>query len=88
MRDNASFVIDEGSTNVYADLGFPDASAMLRKAQIVSEISRTIKAGRWTQKAVAAVLQIDSSEVSRITRGQFRDISEVRLREWASRLTN
>jgi len=88
MSDNASFVIDEGSTNVYADLGFPDASAMLRKAQIVSEISRTIKAGRWTQKAVAAVLQIDSSEVSRITRGQFRDISEVRLREWAARLTN
>jgi predicted XRE-type DNA-binding protein len=88
MSDNASFVIDEGSTNVYADLGFPDATAMLRKAQIVSEMSRTIKARRWTQEAVAAVLQIDSSEVSRITRGQFRNISEVRLREWAARLTN
>lgn len=88
MSDNASFVIDEGSTNVYADLGFPDATAMLRKAQIVSEMSRTIKARRWTQEAVAAVLQIDSSEVSRITRGQFRNICEVRLREWAARLTN
>lgn len=88
MSDNAGHVIEEGSTNVYADLGFPDASAMLRKAQIVSKMSRTIKARRWTQEAVAAVLQIDSSEVSRITRGQFRSISEVQLREWAARLTH
>jgi predicted XRE-type DNA-binding protein len=88
MSDNTSFVIEEGSTNVYADLGFPDASAMLRKAQIVSEMSHTIKTRRWTQEAVAAELQIDSSEVSRITRGKFRDISEVRLRELAARLNN
>lgn len=88
MSDNAGHVIEEGSANVYADLGFPDASAMLRKSQIVSEMSRTIKARRWTQEAVAAVLQIDGSEVSRITRGQFRNISKVRLREWAARLNN
>jgi len=88
MSDNAGHVIEEGSTNVYADLGFPDASAMLRKSQIVSEMSRTIKARRWTQEAVAAVLQIDSSEVSRNTCGQFRNISEVRLREWAARMNN
>lgn len=35
MSDDAGHAIEEGSTNVYADLGYPDAAAMLRKAQIV-----------------------------------------------------
>lgn len=46
MSDNAGLAIEKGSTNIYADLGFPDPHAMLRKAQIVSEMSRTIKARR------------------------------------------
>lgn len=78
--------IEEGSTNVYADLGYPDAEAMLRKSQIVSAMSRTIKTRRLNPEAVAAVLQIEQSEVSRITRGQFRSISEAQLREWAANL--
>lgn len=86
MSDDAGHAIEEGSTNVYADLGYPDAAAMLRKAQIVGEMSRTIKTRRWTPEAVATVLQIDKSEVSRITRGQFRGVSEAQLREWAARL--
>jgi len=90
MSDDAGQAIDpaieEGSTNVYADLGYPDAEAMLRKSQIVSAMSRTIKTRRWTQEAVAAVLQIDKSEVSRITRGQFRSFTEAQLREWTARL--
>jgi predicted XRE-type DNA-binding protein len=88
MSDDAGQAIDhaleEGSTNVYADLGYPDAEAMLRKSQIVSAMSHTIKTRRLTLETVAAVLQIDKSEVSRITRGQFRSISEAQLREWAS----
>lgn len=90
MSDDAGQAIDpaieEGSANVYADLGYPDAEAMLRKSQIVSAMARTIKTRRWTQETVAAVLQIDKSEVSRITRGQFRSISEAQLREWAANL--
>lgn len=90
MSDDAgqaiSPALEEGSTNVYVDLGYPDAEAMLRKSQIVSAMSRTIKTRRWTQEAVAAVLQIDKSEVSRITRGQFRSITEAQLREWTARL--
>lgn len=86
MSDNAGLAIEKGSTNIYADLGFPDPHAMLRKAQIVSEMSRTIKARRWTPEAVAAVLQIDSAEVTRITRGQFRHVSEVQLLEWTEQL--
>jgi hypothetical protein len=31
---------EPGSTNVYADLDFPDADEMLRKAQLATEIGR------------------------------------------------
>lgn len=86
MSDNAGLAIETDSTNVYADLGYPDASAMLGKAQIVSEMCRTIKARHWNPEEVAAVLQVDSAEVSRITRGQFRNVSEVQLHEWAGQL--
>lgn len=88
MNDDADVSIETGSTNVYADLGFPDAAAMLRKSQTVSEMCRTIKTRGWTLETAATELQLDKSELYRITRGQFRSFSEAQLREWATRLTN
>ena len=35
-------LIEIGSRNVYADLGFPDADEMLVKAQLVNKISEII----------------------------------------------
>lgn len=41
--------IEEGSDNVYADLGLPDADEMLIKAQLATKISEIIKAKRLNQ---------------------------------------
>ena len=86
MTRNTEITIEEGSTNVYADLGYADAAEMQRKSQLAAEIARAIKARRLTQQDAAELLGIDQSKVSRITRGQFRGVSEAKLLELVTKL--
>ena len=86
MGRHPEITIEEGSTNVYADLGYADAAEMQRKSQLAAEIARAIRARRLTQEAAAALLGIDQSKVSRITRGQFRGVSEAKMLELVAKL--
>ena len=86
MRVIDGISIEDGSTNVYADLGRPDAEEMQRKASIAREISRVIEARSLTQQAAGALLGIDQARISRITRGQFRGISETLMLELLAKL--
>ena len=43
----------QGSMNVYADLGYPDAEEMLIKAQLVAQIHSANKTRGWTQQEAA-----------------------------------
>ena len=78
MRQRDEVTIEEGSTNVYADLGYADAAEMQGKSQLAGEIARAIKARRLTQDAAAALLGIDQSKISRITPGS---VSRRRFRQ-------
>ena len=86
MNRQPGVTIEEGSTNIYADLRYADAAQMQRKSQLAAEIARAIKARRLTQEAAAALLGIDQSKVSRITRGQFRGVSEAKMLELVAKL--
>ena len=86
MTRKTDIAIQEGSINVYADLGYADAAEMQRKAQLAAEIARAIKARHLTQNDAAVLLGIDQSKVSRITRGQFRGVSEAKLLELVTKL--
>ena len=86
MSRRSEIKIEEGSSNVYADLGYADADEMQRKAQLAAEIARAIKARRLTQEGAATLLGIDQSKVSRITRGQFRGVSEAKLLDLVTKL--
>ena len=86
MGRDSEITIEVGTTNVYADLGYTDAAEMQRKSQLAAEIARAIKARHLTQEGAAALLGIDQSKVSRITRGQFRGVSEAKLLELVARL--
>ena len=86
MTRNTEITIEEGSANVYADLGYADAAEMQRKSQLAALIARAIKARRLTQQDAAELLGIDQSKVSRITLGQFRGVSEVKLLELVTKL--
>jgi len=66
---------ERGSTNVYADLGFPNADEMLAKAQVATRIGEVIKRRRLTVVEAAKHLGLPFSELLGLQRGQFRDIS-------------
>lgn len=76
----------QGSMNVYADLGYPDAEEMLIKAQLVAQIHSAIKTRGWTQQEAAKVLGLSQPKLSSMLRGQFRGISEAKLMACLSRL--
>ena len=72
----------KGSGNVYADLGIPGADEMLVKAQLAMKIGEIIKGRGWTQQQAASVLDMTQPKLSKLLRGQFRGISEVKMMEW------
>ena len=71
--------IHEGSGNVYADLGYPDAEEMLIKARLVLKISEIVRSKGLTQVETAKVLGLTQPKVSALFRGQFRGVSERKL---------
>lgn len=86
MSREKAIEIETGSGNVYADLGYEHAAEMQRKSQLAAEIARVIAERQLTQTAAAKLLGIDQAKVSRITRGQFRGVSESKLLELVTRL--
>ena len=78
--------IQTGSDNVYADLGYTDAAEMQRKSMLAHEIAKSIKARKMTQEAAAQLLGIDQAKISKITRGQFRGVSEAKMLELIAKL--
>lgn len=70
---------EQGSGNVYADLGYPDAEDMFVKAQLVTKIAEIIRQRRLTQVQAAKLLRLTQPKISRLLRGEFRGVSERRL---------
>jgi predicted XRE-type DNA-binding protein len=79
-------LIEIGSRNVYADLGFPDADEMLVKAQLVNKISEIIAERGYSQTEAARHLGLPQPKLSKLVRGQFRGISERKLMDCLTRL--
>jgi predicted XRE-type DNA-binding protein len=77
--------IKEG-VNVYADLGFKDAGRMLVKAQLVVKIAEILRQRGWSQQQAAKILGMTQPKLSRMLRGQFRGISEMKMMDCLVRL--
>jgi predicted XRE-type DNA-binding protein len=77
--------VDEGM-NVYADLGFPDAEEMMVKAQLVVQIAGILRQRGWSQQQAAKVLGLTQPKLSKMLRGQFRGISEMKMMDCLVRL--
>src|SRR3989442_15289715 len=71
--------VQAGSGNVYADIGVPDAEAMLIKAHLVTKIAELIKRKSLTQTQAAHLLGLPQPKVSALLRGNFRGLSERRF---------
>ncbi|MGA3264518.1 MAG: helix-turn-helix transcriptional regulator [Terracidiphilus sp.] len=77
--------VEEGM-NVYADLGFKDAGEMLVKAQLVVKIAEILRQRGWSQQQAAQVLGLTQPKLSKMLRGQFRGISEMKMMDCLVRL--
>lgn len=78
--------IKQGSSNVYADLGVPDAGEMRVKAQLAAEIGTLLKARQLTQVQAAEILGLSQPKLSEMLRGKFRGISESKMIDCLGRL--
>jgi predicted XRE-type DNA-binding protein len=72
-------LIERGSGNVFADLGFENADEMLAKAQLVHAISTAMEATGVTQTEIADRIGIDQAKVSKLLRGITDGFSSDRL---------
>ena len=78
--------IEKGSANIYEDLGLPDAAEMQVKATLAAKIGEIIKHRHLTQTQAAEILCMPQPKLSGMLRGQFRGISEAKMRECLNRL--
>lgn len=85
-EDPQDTVVVRGTENVFADLGYADADTHLLKAGLVSRIHDVVLDQKLTQSAAARLMGISQPDVSRLLRGQFRDISVERLMRMLTKL--
>ena len=71
--------IEEGSGNVFADLGLADAEELEGKAQLAHRIGEIIRGRHLTQAEAADVLGATQPIVSNLMNGQLHGFSLERL---------
>ena len=81
--------VEEGSGNVFTDLGFGDEEAKeeLLKAELGAEVFRILECRKLTQTRAAQILGVKQPEVSRLKSGKFSYYSVERLIRFSNRLT-
>ena len=75
----AEHKIEEGSGNVFADLGLQDAEEFESKAQLAHRIGEIVRGRHLTQAEAAEVLGATQPMVSRLLNGQLHGFSLERL---------
>jgi predicted XRE-type DNA-binding protein len=81
-----STYVTEGSGNVFADLGFPNAGQELMKARLTLQIYRIIKERGITQTEAGKILGIPQPHVSALARNRSGNFSVGRLIDFLTAL--
>jgi len=72
--------------SAYEELGFADAGEMLVKAKLVVKIAEILRERGWSQQEAARVLGMTQPKLSKMLRGQFRGVSEIKMMDCLVRL--
>ena len=84
MSDDTS--IRRGTKNLFADLGYADPETHLLKAGLVTKIRAIISENSMTQTQAAQRIGMGQPDLSRVLRGQFREVSVERLMRMLTKL--
>ena len=72
--------------SAYEELRFRNADEMFLKAQLAVKIAETLHKRGWSQQEAAKVLGMTQPKLSKMLRGQFRGISEIKMMDCLVRL--
>jgi predicted XRE-type DNA-binding protein len=86
MKKRTTIRVEEGSGNIFADLGFANPEQEQLKARLILQIYRTIKERDLTQAQAGELLGIKQPHVSSLMRGQSGAFSVERLMEFLTAL--
>src|SRR5437899_11736505 len=78
--------IEEGSGNVFADLGLKDADELFARAQIGYCVHKIVKARKLKQQEIAKLLGIAQPEVSHLMNGHYSRFTTDKLLDFLKRL--
>jgi predicted XRE-type DNA-binding protein len=86
MTEDSDTGIRRGSGNIFADLAYADPDTHLLKAQLVSRMHDIMRDRKLTQTEAAGIIKISQPDISRLLKGQFRDVSVERIMRMLIRL--
>jgi predicted XRE-type DNA-binding protein len=76
----------EGSGNVFADLGLADAGELFTRAQIGAHIFKVLDAQDLKQREISALLGVPQGEVSHLMNGHYNRFTTDKLLDFLKRL--
>lgn len=79
--------IEQGSGNVYADLGYPDAEEMLVKGELVHQIQQAIDSQGLTLQQGAEKINVEEAWLSNMLDGKFRSIDASTIMKYLEQFT-
>jgi predicted XRE-type DNA-binding protein len=77
---------EEGSGNVFADLGLADAGELFARAQIGMHVSKVLEAQDLKQREISALLGVPQGEVSHLMNGHYNRFTTDKLLDFLKRL--
>ena len=83
---NKKIKFEEGSGNVFADLGFKDSDELFARAQIGFCVHKIVKDQNLKQREISAVLGIAQSDVSHLMNGHYSRFTTDKLLDFLKRL--
>jgi predicted XRE-type DNA-binding protein len=79
-------VYEDGSENVFADIGVRDPEDSLVRAKLAKQIVEIIEKKGLRQSEIADILGVDQSKVSKLVRGRISGFTSDRLLRFLNRL--
>src|SRR5208337_3778303 len=87
MNDNIREIeFEEGSGNVFADLGLKDADELFARAQLGFHVHKILKDKGLKQKEIASLLGIAQPDVSHLMNGHFSRFTTDKLFDFLKRM--
>jgi predicted XRE-type DNA-binding protein len=85
-REQAKTEFEEGSGNVFADLGLEDANERFARAQLGFHVYKILEYRKLKQREIASLLGIKQPEVSHLMNGHFNRFTTDKLLDFLKRL--